>query len=156
MALTIREVSVRLFHSLALSALFVGAATTGHSLAQSSNRQSPKFEEERYETLTVYAPYVVRRQVVNPMMSKASSTGLQLVSISRAVSFADLDLSDPDQVKQLEGRVGMAAQDACAEIDKKFPRTRYRPVPENQDCIGNAKKAAMVAVKALEVAAAKY
>lgn len=113
-------------------------------------------EQAQYETVTVYAPYVVKRQILNPMMSKTSSTGLELVSVSRSVSFADLNLSDERQVKMLEDRVGTAARDACAEIDKKFPRSRYTPVPANQDCVGNAKKSAMVAVKALEVAAAKY
>ena len=131
-------------------------ACAGPSLAQSSNPQSLEFEQAQYETVTVYAPYVVRHHIVNPMMSKTSSTGLEMVSVTRTVSFADLDLSDPGQVKQLRSRVDIAAHDACAEIEKKFPRALYVPVPENQDCVGHARSAAMIAVKALEVAAAKY
>ena len=133
--------------------LMMGAAFAGSSLAQPANQQSLEFEQ--HETVTVYAPYIVRREVVNPMMSKKSSTGLEMVSISRSVSFADLDLSDPDQVKQLEGRVDIAARDACAEIEKKYPSSRYHPVPEKQDCPGNAKAAAMIAVRTLEAAAMK-
>lgn len=127
----------------------------GSSMAQPAKMQTQEFEEAQYETVTVYAPYVVKRQVINPMMSKGSSTGLEMVSITRSVSFADLDLSDPGQAKQLESRVDIAAHDACREIEKKFPRSQYRPVPEDQNCAGNAKLAAMIAVRALEAAASK-
>lgn len=133
--------------------LMMGTAFAGSSLAQPANQQALEFEQ--HETVTVYAPFVVRREVVNPMMSKKSSTGLEMVSISRSVSFADLDLSDPGQAKQLEGRVDIAAHAACAELEKKYPSSRYHPVPENQDCPGNAKAAAMISVRALEAAAAK-
>lgn len=60
------------------------------------------------------------------------------------------------QVRELKNRVKLAAYDACAEIDKKFPRTQYIPIPKDQDCVGNAIGGAMIAVKALEVAAARY
>ena len=132
--------------------LMMGTAFAGSSAAQPA-QQSLEFEQ--HETVTVYAPFIVRREVVNPMMSKKSSTGLEMVSVSRSVSFADLDLSDPGQAKQLEGRVDVAAHAACAEIEKKYPSARYHPVPENQDCPCNAKAAAMIAVRALEAAAAK-
>jgi UrcA family protein len=124
--------------------------------ASPSSAQPAGSAAARHETIMVYAPYVVKRHVISPMPSKGSATGLELVSVSQAVSFADLDLSDADQVKQLEARVRQAAVNACGEIDKRYPKSRFIPVPENQDCVGNATSAAFVTVKALEVAAAKY
>ena len=142
----------RVFSLFATAALvFVASQSPAQTVEGRASADGTK-----YETVMVYAPYVVKRQIVSPMASKTSSTGLELVSISQAVSFADLDLSDVAQVKQLESRVRQAALHACGEIERKFPRSRYIPVPENQDCIGNATSAAMIAVKALEVAAARY
>lgn len=144
---------MRAIYLLAPGILAMASALAGSSVAQPAKTQSQEFEEAQYETVTVYAPYVVKRQVVNSMMSKKSATGLEMVSISRSVSFADLDLADPGQAKQLESRVDIAAHDACRELEKKFPKSQYRPVPEDQNCAGNAKAAAMIAVRALEAAA---
>jgi UrcA family protein len=138
---------------LAPAILAMALAWAGSSAAQPAKMQSQEFEEAPYETVTVYAPYVVKRQIVNSMMSKKSATGLEMVSVTRRVSFSDLDLADAGQAKQLESRVDIAAHDACREIEKKFPKSQYRPVPEDQNCAGNAKSAAMIAVRALEAAA---
>lgn len=144
---------MRAIHLLAPAILAMGTVVAGSSVAQPAKTQSQEFEEAQYETVTVYAPYVVKRQVVNSMMSKKSATGLEMVSVTRSVNFSDLDLADPGQAKQLESRVDIAAHDACREIEKKFPKSQYRPVPEDQNCAGNAKAAAMIAVRALEAAA---
>ena len=101
------------------------------------------------EMVTVYAPFVVRRKPVSPMMSRSRSRGLELVSTSRAVSFHDLDLKKQIDADMLENRVHRAAVDACAELDKRFPKSIYIPVPENQDCVTNAVNEAMVSVKQL-------
>lgn len=144
---------MRPFYVTTTALAIVAAMAIDRSAAQSPDRPS---SETQYETVTVYAPLAVRRQVIDPMMSRKSSTGLELVSVSRSVSFFDLDLSDANQVRELKNRVKLAAHDACAEIDKKFPRTQYIPIPKDQDCEGNAIGGAMIAVKALEVAAARY
>jgi UrcA family protein len=111
---------------------------------QSAPASAPSAAHER---VTVYAPFVVRRKVVNPF------TGLELVSVSRTVYFGDLDLSKSEQAATLENRVHWAAQQACKEIDKRYPKRVYIPVPDNQDCIGNATSEAMITVKQLEAAA---
>lgn len=106
------------------------------------------------EMVTVYAPFVVRHKPIDPMMSKTSSTGLELVSVSRTVSFHDLNLGKQIDADTLENRVHRAAVDACAELNKRYPTATYTPVPAKQDCVGNAVSGAMVSVKQL-IAAAK-
>ena len=145
--------SLGLFALALLSGAMVLAVAPSKAQPVQSTPSAPT--ESMHEEVTVYAPYVVRRKVINPMMSKTSSTGLELVSVSRSVSFRDLDLSKPSDVTTLENRVHRAAADACTEIDKRFPTTKYTPVPENQDCVGNAVSEAMITVKQLEAAATK-
>jgi len=134
--------------ALASAALICGAllaaSAPGFAQPATSADTSPA-----NEMVTVYAPFVVRHKPVKPMMSRTASTGLELVSVSRSVSFHDLDLSKPIDAATLENRVHRAAADACSELDKRFPRSIYLPVPEKQDCIGNAVSEAMVSVKQL-------
>lgn len=146
--------SLGLFGLAVVSGAMVLAVAPGKAQPAQSTAAAPA-ESAMHEEVTVYAPYVVRRKVINPMMSKTSSTGLELVSVSRSVSFRDLDLSRPADVTTLENRVHQAAADACTEIDKRFPKTKFTPVPENQDCVGNAVSEAMITVKQLEAAATK-
>ena len=122
----------------------------GSSFAQPDQPTEPP---AAHETVTVYAPFVVRHKPVNPMMSRSHATGLELVSVSRAVSFHDLDLGKPIDADTLENRVHRAAVDACAELDKRFPKSVYIPVPEKQDCVGNAVNEAMISVKQLVASA---
>ena len=129
-----------------MSALTLSSAGGTLALAQSA--------VTGHEEITVYAPFVVTRKVINPMMSKKSSAGLELVSASRSVSFRDLDLSKAADVTLLENRVHDAARDACNEIEKQFPKAKYHPIPENQDCVGNATSEAMITVNQLKAAAA--
>lgn len=126
---------------------------TGNAQPTQSVAAQPD-EAAAHEVVIVYAPYVVTRTVISPMMSKTSATGLEVVSASRSVSFSDLNLSQPPDEATLESRVYQAAHDACKDIDERFPKSVYKPVPENQDCAGNAANQAMVIVKDLENAAA--
>ena len=141
------------FHTSALT----GAALTSLLLLGPAQAQTAaETSLSGHEVIFVYAPYVVTRQVVNPMMSKKSATGIELVTQSRTVNFADLDLSEAADVATLTMRVRHAAQDACTDIEKRYPKSEYRPIPPNQDCVGNAFNEAMVTVRMVEAAAAKY
>jgi UrcA family protein len=130
--------------ALASIALF---APCGSSLAQPAADQPTPATE----MVTVYAPFVVRHKPVGTMMSK--NAGLELMSVSRTVSFHDLNLGKQIDADMLENRVHRAAVDACAELGKRFPASVYMPVPPKQDCVGNAVSGAMVSVKQLIAAA---
>jgi UrcA family protein len=128
-----------------LALLGASLLVPGSTLAQPDQPGEPP---AAYEMVTVYAPFVVRHKPLSGPLSK-SSRGLELVSVSRTVSFHDLDLGKPIDAETLENRVHRAAVDACAELDKRFPKSTYIPVPEKQDCVGNAVNQAMVSVKQL-------
>lgn len=138
--------------------LVAGMALAALAMPDGAGAQplSEPAESIPHETVLIYAPYVVTRTVIDPMMSKGSSTGVELVSESRMVSFGDLNLSNPADAQTLENRVRQAAADACSDIETRYPKADYRPIPANQDCAGNAIKQAMVTVRQLEAAAAIY
>ena len=110
-------------------------------------------EKAAHETITVFAPYVVRHQPYTPKRGIGRDR-LELISVDRPVSFADLDLRNAADQQTLEARVKQAAKDACAELDHRYPKRIYVPVPENQDCVKTATDEAMVLVRDLTIAAA--
>jgi UrcA family protein len=64
------------------------------------------------DTVTVFAPYVIRR--------KRGPRNVQTISVSRNVDFHDLDLARPRDATALEQRVEQAAQDVCRELDSRY------------------------------------
>lgn len=133
----------------------LGAALVVFSSGETSAQSVGEPAAAAHERITVYAPFVVTHKITNPMMSKTSATGIEVVTVSRSVSYADLNLSQsPDQIT-LENRVHQAAEEACKEIDRRYPKTTYAPIPANQDCVGTAVNQAMVIVKDLKDAASQ-
>ncbi len=106
-----------------------------------------------HEMVEVFAPYVVRREPVRPRRG-FNREHLEIISVSRAVSFADLDLAKAEDRTILDSRVKQAAIDACKELDRRYPKQAYVPVPIEQDCVKNATDEAMIQVNELIAAAA--
>jgi len=95
---------------------------------------------EAVQAVTVVAPHVVRE--------KAGGTGLaggpiEVLSLSRVVSYADLDLTTQAGVAEFQKRIHDAAQTACDQIAAQYPAQLYIPTPANQDCVGAATDGAM-------------
>ncbi|MDR3409922.1 MAG: UrcA family protein [Formivibrio sp.] len=84
-------------------------------------------------------------------MASGSSPPL---GVDRAVSFSDLNLKDSKDQDKLKQRAEDAAKNACVELDRRFPKSVYIPVPANQDCVADASSQAMVSAKKLISAAA--
>lgn len=108
--------------------------------------------ETPHETVTVHAPYVVRHAPYTPKRG-ITRDHLELISVDRAVSFSDLNLKDSKDQDMLKQRVEDAAKKACAELDRRFPKNVYIPVPADQDCVADASGQAMMSVKKLISAA---
>jgi UrcA family protein len=87
---------------------------------------------------------------------KKSSTGMTknrvtTVSMTRQVSFKDLDLRTAEGKAALESRVKETAANVCKELDRRYPG---ESVAEDKNCVQEAIDEAMVSVRGVESAAA--
>jgi UrcA family protein len=73
------------------------------------------------------------------------------VSLSFAVSYADLDIASHSGAATLESRINDAANKACAQLDKDYALM----APGGNDCVKTAVKKAMVQAHAAIAAAEK-
>ena len=106
------------------------------------------------EQVIITSPYVVRKETV----SSNRAPGLrnpELVSISRAVTYADLDLSKPSGVAELQTRVRNTARDVCGELSRLFPRTSGQYVYGGTDCVRKATDDGMEAIRQVSAVAGK-
>ena len=94
-------------------------------------------DDTALEEITVVAP----RQVTREVVGRSSSTGadIELVSLTRRVSYADLDLALHADVMKLEERINDTAREACDQLERLYPVASR----DNRDCVGQAVGGAM-------------
>jgi UrcA family protein len=102
---------------------FLGALASGTLCAQQS--------EQRLEEITVVAPRLVTRESVG---RTASGGKVELILLTRHVSYADLNLAMHADVLQLEQRVNDVAKDSCEQLAKMYPLSD----PNTPDCVREA------------------
>jgi len=98
--------------------------------------QSPSSEAS--EEVIIRAPYVVRREPVTRAGAPSGFSNPEVISLSRTVSYADLDLSKASGIAELEMRVRNTAKEVCQELSRRYPRTGGQYVYANTDCIKKA------------------
>jgi len=78
-------------------------------------------------------------------LSHASVTGAsdQVISISRRVSFADLNLATYSGSQEVEARVKSTAKTICDKLDQLYPTSRINV----QACVGDAVSKGMADVR---------
>jgi UrcA family protein len=76
---------------------------------------------------------------------------IELVTLTRRVSYADLDLTTQSGAAELEKRVNETAQAACKQLDDLYPLT----APGGQSCVKGAVEDAMEQARAAIAAAGK-
>ncbi len=81
----------------------------------------------------------------------AYGTPIEEVTLTRRVSYADLDLSKTAGAAELEKRVNQTAKDACKELDARYP---FEPKAADE-CMRSATKKAMDQVHAVVTKATK-
>ena len=81
----------------------------------------------------------------------AYGTPIEEVTLTRRVSYADLDLSKTAGAAELEKRVNQTAKDACKELDNRYP---FEPKMADE-CMRSATKMAMDQVHAAVTKATK-
>jgi UrcA family protein len=81
--------------------------------------------------VTVVAPRLVRQEVGR---EPATASTVELVSLTRRVSYSDLDLALHASVLELERRIEATAREACAQLARLFPLSD----PKTPDCVAEA------------------
>ena len=125
-------------HLLTISAALLMAAP---ALAQ------PAPSDAAGEVVTVTAPSVVFHESKSSAGTRATGGGMlrpiEVISINRSVSYADLDLTKTTDVNTFTKRIDDAAKDACAVLDTRYPKNIYIPVAPDDNCAKNAAGNAM-------------
>jgi len=85
------------------------------------------------EGLTVVAPEIVRHQAVGGA-APLQGAPIEVLSLSRTVSFNDLDLTTRAGVDEFRRRIMYASLAACDQIEAEYPSNIYVPVPASQNC----------------------
>jgi UrcA family protein len=115
-------------------ALLAGAACWATTSANAQDYGRPVYADTSTETVVVEAPYFrAERGSVFGMPGK--------VTLSRAVSFRDLDLTTYDGAHELKARVADMAREVCDELRDAYP---YRQQPGETKCFEGAYRNGMV------------
>ena len=100
--------------------------------------------EDESQAGTVIDEVVVRAPMSRETVTRrALGSGKEIIEIRRSVSFADLDLSNPEDVLELEQRIEMLARQSCEELEEMFPL-------EQDDDAGNVRRCTREAIKGTE------
>jgi UrcA family protein len=124
---------------LSLGAVLLVAQTTA------SSAQEAKPDEE----VTIDGSYAARD------WSDVGAAYLQdvtRITISRPIQFGDLDLSKGWGTTLLQFRIKAAAQEVCAEIDRRYPRGVWVSLDDHSQCITTAARNALASVRQAVVA----
>jgi len=129
----------------------VGAVVGGMILSShpAPAQETPAASAPVTQEVTVVAPEVVRETV---RQNGVKGGPIEMLSLSRGVNYADLDLTTQAGVAEFQKRISDTARAACKQIEDEYPTQRYVLVPANQDCVGTAIKGA--APQASEIIAA--
>lgn len=128
------------------SALIKGVVGSCVLLGAEAGAQKVRVEEPIFE-LVVVAPRLVRHEVDR---TNAGSR-VELVSLTRRVSYADLDLKSHANVVELEKRIENVAKEACEQLAGVFPLSES----STADCVEDAIDGTMEHVRAAIEAAAR-
>jgi UrcA family protein len=120
--------------SLFNSGLCVALLSGAMSMTTANAQDRPVYADTTTETVIVEAPYF--------RAERGSVFGLPgKVSLSRAVSFRDLDLTTYDGAHELKARVADMARQVCDELRDAYP---YRQQPGETKCFEGAYRNGMV------------
>ncbi len=110
---------------------------------------------EEIEQVIVRSPYIVRREPLPRTGAPSAYRNPELLSVSRAVSYADLNLSTRSGVAELESRSRTTARQVCDELNARYPKTGSQYVYANTDCVKQASDDAMVAIRQISAVASR-
>ncbi len=121
-----------------ISTSLVLVATADIAMAQ----QSEPLQEVKIEA---------SRPVTNVAPAYPGGARVEIIQLSRPVSFKDLDLTKTADAAKLEQRIGETAKAACKQLDEMYPLT----ASPGGSCVKDATDSAMVKAKAAIAAATR-
>ena|SRR5690242_21555250 len=133
------------------TALAAALAVAGSAIAIAPALAQPGAQASAAQEVTVIAPKVARHHYAGG--PRFFGAPIEVVSLTKTVSFADLDLTKQADVSTFEARVQATAQAACGDLEIKYPSTYYVPVPADQNCQQTASDQAMALAKEVIAAA---
>ena len=100
------------------------------------------------EQITIYPPQQNTWTAPVPNAANHGFAVAKSTSMSQLLSYSDLDLTKPADLKELERRVTQTATDVCRELNKRFPADLYHSVTQfspgrRYDCVQEAVKDGM-------------
>jgi UrcA family protein len=125
-----------------------GIAILGVTVASAVAQVASSSDVPPNERITVYPPaYTIGRTPV-PDAARHGFAVAESTSVSRPISYSDLDLSTSAGVQELQRRVTLTATDVCNELKKRFPSDLYPsvsqyPITRKYDCVQTAVDDAM-------------
>jgi UrcA family protein len=129
-----------------LSSVMMGAAVLcgGVAKAQGYDPYYDRYYDGSTETVIVRPPYndIEKRQIMGRVNGEMNPTEY---SLSRPVSFADLDLTSDEDFLELRARIRDTARDLCYELDARVPDLRGDRSAD-RECVRKATRDAMRAV----------
>jgi UrcA family protein len=134
------------------------AAAMGVFLCGFVSASSPAVAQagpEASEQVIIRSPYVVRREPAPRSTAPTGFSNPELISLSRTVSYADLDLSKPSGVAELQTRVRNTAIQVCQELNAKYPRTGGQYIYASTDCVRKATDDGMGVVRQITAVASR-
>jgi len=131
---------IALLGSVILSAIFM----CGGAKAQAYDPYYDRVYDDTTETVIVHPYYneIEKRQLMGRINGEMNPTEY---SLSRPVSFSDLDLTRDEDFLELRSRVRDTARELCYELDARIPDLRGDPSAD-RECVRKATRDAMRAV----------
>ncbi len=133
------------------TAVAAALAVAGSAIAIAPALAQPGAQASAAQEVTVVAPKVARHHYIGG--ARFAGAPIEVVSLTRTVSFADLDLTKQADVATFQARVQTTAQAACGDLEARYPSTYYVPVPADQSCVQTASDQAMALAKEVIAAA---
>jgi UrcA family protein len=127
----------------------VGALLGGLLLASSAIAQGISNDKQGIpnENVTVVAPYITHETQTN--LGVGNRGIYDVNSLTKEVSYADLDLSKSSDDDRFFQRINDTAKEACAELKAKYPDPPHAPVTDDNQCMKQATDQAMLVANAL-------
>jgi UrcA family protein len=121
----------------ALGALVGVMSIASHPVFAQQVSATPESAEE----VSVVAPGMVQRKIVGRSTIGAP---IETISLSRRVSYGDLDLTKQSDVEKLGKRIRNTARLACEQLDNLYPDgSLYQTIPSDQNCVNTATRKAI-------------